>query len=265
MFEAVKLAVALGGSTACALYDLKTSDMLDVLAIGMIIFGLGIHAYESYILGDPLPFLLSAGTGLLFLAFGLLMYYTGSWGGGDGELLVAIGVLLPVGFLTPLFTPLFFLNVFLVGGIYSLVYSAVITRNNSRVWREFRASVVRNRKKDLFAASAFLAAFGLASLVLESPLFLAAGLLLAVSPFALRFARAVEAYGFYRRIPVSRLRKGDVIGEDVPEAGVFKKYIRGLTEEEVSRLKRVRKFVTVRDGVRYGPVFPLALLLTLLL
>ncbi|NOZ81628.1 MAG: prepilin peptidase [Candidatus Micrarchaeota archaeon] len=265
MFESVKLAAALIGSSICALYDLKTSNMLDALAIAMIILGIGIHTYESIVTVSVEPLLSAVTVGLSFLAFGLFMYYRGYWGGGDGELLVAIGVLLPGGLTgDPLFSLNFFINTFIVGGIYSILYSFIVTRKNKKVKREFLKSVSEDRYYLLFFAFSSVLLFSVLSIFSNNPVGIVLGLLLASMPLVFKYARAVERHGFYRRIRTEDLKEGDVIGEDVPEAGVKMDVIRGLTKHEVNAIKKVRKFVIIREGVRYGPVFPLALVVSLL-
>ncbi len=42
-----------------------------------------------------------------------------------------------------------------------------------------------------------------------------------------------------------------MLGEDVPELKLYKKYIRGLTKEEVNKIKKIRKNVVIKEGVRY--------------
>jgi Flp pilus assembly protein protease CpaA len=95
MLELLLIAIALIGSFAAGIYDFKTSNVPDKVCLLMIILGLIIHIFSGIITKDFSMFLYSLLFGGLFLAFGLIMYYGGQWGGGDGELLISIGVLLP--------------------------------------------------------------------------------------------------------------------------------------------------------------------------
>ena len=56
-----------------------------------------------------------------------------------------------------------------------------------------------------------------------------------------------------------------MLGEDIPRLRLYKKYIKGLTAEQIKRIKRVKRYVTIREGIRYGIVFPLSLVFTLFL
>ncbi len=268
MFEVYKLGIALLGSAAAGLWDLKTTDIPDRLVIPMIILGIGIHAYESFLTSNFQPLMISLAASGAFLVFSLFMYRFGYWGGGDGELLVAIGALLPLypGTTLP-FSLSFFLNMFIVGAVYSMVYAFLYALRNRRLFEKSKQEIIKSKNTIaasflitfifLFAALSYLNAF---SYLLYS---IAAGFSVALILILYIFAHVVEKEGFYRKIPSSKLKEGDMIGEDIPKLGVSKKLIRGLTKEEVRKIRAAKKSVLIREGVRFGPVFPLALLFTL--
>lgn len=262
MLELLLIAIALVGSFAAGLYDLKTSNIPDVLCIAMIAVGLIIHTYSGFATGDFSTLTNSLLFGGLFLIFGLLMYFTGQWGGGDGELLVSIGVLLPTVSTVNTYFPFavsFFINSFFVGAAYSIVYSMILSARNPSVSKDFFVSI---RNVQTWAPLSALLALSVVSFFfvrLLSVLFFLAFILV----IFWRFARSIEK-GFYRRIPVSKLKVDDMLGEDIPSLKISRRLIRGLTAEEVKKIKKMKKYVTVREGVRYGLVFPLALVFTLL-
>jgi hypothetical protein len=70
--------------------------------------------------------------------------------------------------------------------------------------------------------------------------------------------------GFYKKIPVSKLKIDDMIGEDIPKLKIYKKFIRGLTKKEVQKIKKMKKYVIIREGIRFTPVFFISLIITLL-
>ena len=66
----------------------------------------------------------------------------------------------------------------------------------------------------------------------------------------------MEEIGFKKRIPISELKVGDV--------PVDYKVWEGITEKELKKIKRSgRKYIWIKEGVRFAPAFPLALLFTL--
>jgi Flp pilus assembly protein protease CpaA len=261
MFELLLLAITLIGSSAAGLYDLKTSNIPDKLCILMIVAGLAIHTYTGFITGDYNILISSLMTGGLFLAFGIIMYVTGQWGGGDGELLVAIGVLVPSLSLARTYFPFavsFFINSFFVGAVYSVIYSVVLASRNPEITRKFVKSINHPKFLMLVVSLAALAIVSFSySKVLSFLFFMSMTLAL-----FWKFAKTIDK-GFYRRISTSKLKVDDMIGEDIPRLKIHKNLIRGLTKEEVRKIKRMKKFVMIKEGIRYGLVFPLSLLFTL--
>ncbi|HLD49111.1 MAG TPA: hypothetical protein VJB11_02005, partial [archaeon] len=73
-------------------------------------------------------------------------------------------------------------------------------------------------------------------------------------PFWL-YGRIIEKQVFRKKIPVSKLKVGDVI-EDM-------KWI-GLTAEEIKDISKKKKYVIVKEGIRFVPAFPIALAVTLI-
>lgn len=196
MLEAARWAIALIGSTIAGLWDLKTTDIPDPVCVGMIALALLLAYFDG-----SMSITLMAGS--LALAFSLAMYFAGQWGGGDGELLVANIMLLAS--IDESLALGFFVNLFLIGAVYSIVYCVVYAKINGK-------KLNLTSLEDIFVS----------------------------------------------RIPTKNLKPGDMLGEDIPKLGLKKIHIRGLTMEEVKRIKKSKKFVFIREGVRFGPVFALA-------
>lgn len=273
MFYSIPLVTAFIGSTVAAIYDLKTTEIPDEIPYIMIAIGLLFFGYQSYLIWDYNPILNSLIAGLGLLAFGFLMYYTGQWGGGDAKLLSAIGFLIPQ---TPqMFPQLFFpfpvsylINVFLVGAAYMIIYSIVLAILNRKIIAAFSKDVKASSKVILIGSVIlFTLFFGINSFLIKylqltfdfSMVFTNSLIPLAatVGLFVIwKFAKNVETVGFRKRIPVSHLKVGDVLNDS--------KLWEGITEKELKSIKRSgKKFVIVKEGIRFGPSFVLALLFTL--
>lgn len=265
MFELIRLAIALGGSAAAGLWDLKTSEIPDSVCIAMIALGLSLFGLEGMLTGNWSGLIMSLVVGGAFLTFGLLMYFSGQWGGGDGELLVAIGVLLPAWPLTQISIfpmPLaLFINLFFVGAIYAIFYALWLTAGNKKIRKQFFIKLRASMRAIIIAA---LGAAAIAVFVLWSFYALLLLVLAAALPPLYILLKTVEA-GFYRRINTARLKPGDMIGQDIPELRINRRCIRGLTAAEIKQIRKLRRYVTIREGVRFGPVFPIALVVTLVL
>jgi len=261
MLELLLLAIAIIGSFAAGFYDLKTSNVPDKVCISMIILGLIIHFITGLSTGDFSSLINALMFGGLFMAFGLLMYFSGQWGGGDGELLVAIGVLLPNSTLVHTHFPFalsFFINSFFIGAFYSIFYSFVLAYRNPKIAKSF----FKNLKGFILIPVLFFFCLSILLLAISQNLASLVSFLFFILIVFYKFSKSIEQ-GFYKRIPVSKLKVDDMIGEDIPKLKIYKNVIRGLTKEEVAKIKRIKRYVIIKEGIRYGLVFPLTLLFTL--
>lgn len=264
--------VALIGSALAAAWDLRTTEIPDEIPHAMAVLGVVLAGLRTWLEQDWMPLADSGLAGLGLLGFGFLMYRLGQWGGGDAKVLAAIGFLTPtLPRPTLLLLPLplaYLLNVFLVGAAYMLIYALVLALLDRHILTEFAHDVRASGRLLLVGVGTlfitFMAInwyltslFGLtphvSSLLSNSllPLAVSVGLL-----FVWKFARTVEMVGFRKKIPISQLRVGDVLEES--------RLWEGITERELEQIRRSgRKFVIIKEGVRFGPTFTLALLVTL--
>lgn len=270
--------IGIGGSAVAGYIDLKTTEIPDEIPLAMVLLGLLIRFSYSLFTGDWLFLFYPAVIGVGFFIFGMAMYYTGQWGGGDAKILGALGVLvgtLPAGIAAQSAFPLpvnLLLNVFLVGAVYITVYALAISLINRKIMDSFFSNIRGNVNEliiFIFAIAVILAAnlfifwraFGIVNL------WLMAGVAAGGTGFYLlwKFLRTVEKVGFTKRIRTRDLREGDMIGEDIPRLKLYKKIIKGLTKEEVKKVRKLKKNVWIREGVRFGPVFPISVAVTLFL
>ncbi len=269
----IPLTVAFVGTTIAAIWDLKTTEVPDQLPYIMIAIALLFYGYQSLISGSFLPILNSLTYGLVFLGFGAFMYYIGQWGGADSLLLSAVGFLLPVApqGLTQTILPFpvsYFINLFIVGAVYMLLYALFFSLRNRTVLSGFVTDL---------KASVNILAIGFVGLFV---LFYATGLsvtkifynsldftkafslslyplLSVVVMYTLwKFAKAVEIHGFRKKMPISKLKVGDML--------LNEKKLVGVTKEQINALKKSgKRYVEIKLGVPFAVAFPLALLVTL--
>jgi len=269
MFESISLVVALIGSAIGGIYDLKTSDMLDAVPYAMIAIALVLHGVESFLTGSYWPILNSSIAGLGLLGFGYIMYFFGQWGGGDAWMLSAVGFLLP-SFNNNLFFPFplsYLFNMFLVGAAYMLVYAFVFALMNRKIIFHFKKDMKASGKMLTIGSTVLFFIFFIFNWILVQHFNLSFDflssignsllvVLVAVALFVIyRFAKAVENLGFKKKISVSKLKVGDVLLEN--------KLYKGITEKELKQIRKNKKSVWIKEGVRFAPTFPLALLFTI--
>jgi len=275
MFEWILIIVALVGSAIAGFVDLKTTEIPDEIPYIMMGVGIIAHIIESIVLSSYNPILYSAIAGFGFLLFGFFMYYTGQWGGGDAKLLSALGFLLPTlssKFSAKLFFPFslsLFFNVFFIGAIYMIVYAIVLAFIEKKIWYTFVHELRANSKiLVILNVAVFILLIGFGVLAIKHFFTISfldllkieiKIILLSIGLFLVwRFSKTVEEVGFKKKIPVSHLKVGDVLLDS--------KLWEGLTKEQIKEIKKSgKKYVWIKEGVRFGLAFPLALIFTLLI
>ena len=148
-----------------------------------------------------------------------------------------------------------------------IVYAFALSFINKRIWTAFFKDLKANAKMILIYNSAliitlvllglfFTRYFEFLPLTAFTTLVVTIGIASAGLYILWKFVKAVEHVGFKKKIPVSKLRIGDV-----PD---YYKIWEGITEKEVKKIKKSgKKYIWIKEGVRFAPAFPIALIFTL--
>jgi Flp pilus assembly protein protease CpaA len=263
MFELLAIFIALAGTIIASYYDLKTTEIPDLLPIVMIIAGIVINALDFIFTKNFENLFLSLLNGILFAAIGFSMYFGGQWGGGDAFLLAAVGFLIPKNFFIRNDLPFFFsylTNLFFLGSIYMIIYSIFYALKNKKTIRNFKGQVKRFSWFFLFLFISFLAISFLFSYVFFNRIDIVLSLLTPTLTCFLMliwlFSKSVEK-SFIKKIPVSQLKVGDVLMES--------RRWDGITEKEIEKIRKSgKKYVYIKSGICFAPAFPIALIFTIL-
>jgi len=263
MIEFLTIFIALAGTLIASYYDLKTTEIPDPLPIIMIASGILINFLSFMINGNAENLFLSIINGIIFSAIGFSMYLAGQWGAGDAFLLSAIGFLIPKNFFVNDEFPFFLtylVNLFFLGSVYMIIYSIVYSLREKSVIKYFKGQITKFSWMISLLFILFLIASTILSyLILNSVniklVAISSALSIALIVFWL-FSKSVEK-SFIKRIPVSKLKVGDVLLES--------KRWDGISEEELRKIKRSgKKYVYIKTGVCFAPAFPIALVYTFL-
>ena len=269
MIEFIYLGVAVVGTVAASLFDVKLTptEIPDEIPHAMILFGV----ITSLLFFSEKTINYAEELGLTaVLAF--MMYKLGQWGGGDSKMLVAVVSLSPGLSLIygSNFSISYVLNVFFVGAFYSIINVLVLACKKGLLKK-----IVRERDVAMKSLLLFFLSFSLFSIFnyismtyvgIEVTryffMFLTYSLILSstitVSYFLWRLMKRVDEKCFRKRIKVEKLKEGDVL---LPS-----KEWKGLSRKEVELIKRSgRKYVWIKTGICFAPVFSLSLLTTYLL
>lgn len=242
------------GSILAGVWDLKTTEVPDEIPALMLTVGIFYWFVDAVSTSNFYPFLISLLVGTLLLIVGLAMYKKGQWGGADAWVLAAIGYMIPI-YAGKIFMIDFIFNFLIVSIVYTVIYSLVIGVKNRNVFSLF----VKDVKKHWLVTAIVPVLFAIFILVMffmdlnVIPLLWILVLVIFLMLF-LHYARVIEKYLFKRRIPSSKLKPGDVLDNMI--------WV-GLTPEQVKSVQKKHKFVTIKEGVRFVPVLPITLLVTL--
>lgn len=254
MFEAIALALLATGTALAGIWDLRTTEVPDEIPALLISSGIFIWYVYALTVGNfaPLFFSLALGTGTLLA--GWFMYRKGYWGGADAFMLASVAFMLPV-YRNALFLPAYALNFLVVSSAYMVLYALALGILHPEAF-SYLLDDLRNHGKVLAgAALAAAVLLGAAVLFVRVPAPGALAALLGAVAFTLfwRYAKVIEQRIFRRKIPASHIRAGDVL-----ETMIW----RGITAAEIKDLAKKRKFVVIKEGVRFVPVFFITLLVT---
>lgn len=244
--------LAAAGSAIAGLWDLKTTEVPDELPVAMSAFGLFYWFVASLFAESIAPFVLSLLSGLAFLVPGLLLYRAGKWGEADAWVPASILFMVPVLSNAPILFD-YAVNFSIVSSAYMIVYSLALGAMNPEVF----SLLVKDAKDN----KAFHWVVGLVGVLLVVSLSLGITPEYAFSVFAItsllavfwRYALVIEKHVFRKEISSAQLREGDVLDDMV---------WRGMTKEEVADIKRKKKKVIIKEGVRFVPVYPITLIMT---
>ncbi len=266
----ILLAIGAAGFGLGAYWDLRTTEFPDWLPYSIIVAALSVRGAFSLLTGDFSLITNSVMYGLLFLGFGLLLYFLKQWGDGDAWLMGALGFLFPdtAGFV-PLvsgvmpFPVVIVFNFFLVSLAYLVIYAVALGIRRPGVYKTFRGNVAGRARVItavffiIMAASLYVAfhlSHNFAVPFYDFPVILFMPFFAVIVLLFLQYARAVESDLFKRQIKAKDLKAGDVLITD--------KW-RGITEEEVEKIQKKGGKVWIKEGVRFAPVFVINLIVTL--
>ncbi len=285
MIEVLLFAVALAGTAAGGWIDLKTTEIPDIIPASMAVAGLILHIANAYLLGSMFPIYAAFAAAIGYLTFGYILYYTGQWGEADVLLLGAIGFLLPVapfffnasaaGTIWYAYPLIFLLNTFIVGGVYSIIYAFIVAFREKHVIKSLYSDIHANAKSFAKITLVFLAGAAVVSsyisnyiVPLPAHFFMERALMLLPAIILLflvyRFAIVVDKTAFRKKVLSGKLQEGDVLAESISAKGLKMdgKLFIGLTEDQIKKIQKAKKTVWIKEGIRYGPTFFLALVAT---
>ncbi|MBI4019536.1 MAG: prepilin peptidase [Candidatus Aenigmarchaeota archaeon] len=252
------LLLAFIGSAAAGLWDLRTTEVPDEIPILMSAIGLFYWFMAALIAEDIYPFMLSLCSGLAILVPGLILYKHGKWGAADAWVPASVMFVLPAYNGQPLLVN-YILNFFVVSSVYMIIYSLILGIRNRRVFSLFVKDIISNRWAKIILL-AYAGVIGVLAYIFMqkatsvTPLLISYLTVVFVVAFW-RYATVVESNVFRKTINAGDVKEGDVLEDMI--------WI-GLTKNQAEDIRRKGGKVVIKEGVRFVPVFPITLLITVL-
>lgn len=247
----IQFAVIIAFSTLfiASIFDVRSQkgDVPEIILFTGIGAGLLLHIMHSIVNWSTSAIVWSLGAGLAFGLYGYFAYRRGMWGGADFLGLLILGVS------TPYFLGLIGLfdlivNTMMTGFLYAVAFGAYGGLKSESVRNDFIQRVKNERK---------YIALGLLATAIFSAFAYTQGLNGIIYFFAFSFMillyyfmTSVEEKMMVKTVDASEVEEGDVLAEGE---------IKGVEEKELEDLEGD---VKLKRGIRFMPVFPVGLALT---
>jgi len=265
--EIFLLTLALIWILFATIQDIKIREVANWLNFSLIIFALGFRFFYSFFAQTNFAFFYQGLIGFaLFFLFGNIFYYSRLFAGGDAKLFMALGAILPLS--SNLNENLMlFLNFFLiflfVGAIYGLIWSTVLFLKNRKIFRK-KFNFLFNKNRKMVYLGMFIGLVVMVSGFFQS-LLLFLGVFIFILPFLFLYAKAIDESCMIRKVKTTALREGDWLCKDVKIGkNLIKAKWEGLTKKQIIFLKKKKKFVLIKQGIPFVPVFLLTFILFIL-
>ncbi len=261
MYEVIfLLTLALIWIIAATIQDLKTKEIPNWINFSLIIIALGFRFFYSLFSNNDFNFFYQGLIGFaIFFALANLLYYGRLFAGGDAKLMMALGPILPLSgiLLDNLKLLVVFLFSFLIiGGIYGLLSSFIVSLRNFNGFRKEFGKLFKKNKRPLLWWLVGVIILAILIFISNEFVLFSLVIVLFVLPYLYIYAKAVEESCMIEKVKVKDLREGDWLYKDIK---IGKKIIKadwsGLSKKDIMSIRRNKKFVKIKQGIPYSPVF----------
>ncbi len=244
--------------------DSKTREISNWLNFSLIAFVLAYRIFYSIYFNNVSFFLFGLGGVSLFVFMGYISYYGKLFAGGDAKLLMGLGGILPYqNLMDYLYIGMgFIFLLFLVGAIYTLIYSGFLVAINWKKFvREFKKLISKSKIYFYFSVLIFLTLIFLI-FNFQNSLFIFSFLILSLMHPLYIYSKAIEISCMIKLTSPNKLTEGDWLEKDVKIGNKFiKKSVHGLSKKDIEFLKKTKKKVWIKNGIPFSPAFLIAFLI----
>jgi len=244
-----------------SIQDLKKREVANWLNFSFIAFALAYRAFYSLATKNLQFFLFGVLGFAIFFIIAHALYYAKAFAGGDAKLLMGFGIIIPYTSYSSLLilSPVFLFVLFLVGAVYSLLYSIIIITKNKQKFKKEFLSYFRKYKFTLttslilFLVSLFLTF--IASLIIPLTI-------LFLIPLIYVYTKSLENC-MIKLYNYNGLTEGDWLVNDIKLTKniIIKKTVHGLSKKDIKLLKKYKRNVLIKEGIPFIPAFFITLII----
>ncbi len=242
--------------------DFKTTEVPNWLSYSLIAFAVAYRAFYSLAFNNANFFFYGFLGFIFFMLIAFALYYGGAFGGGDAKLLMGLGLVLPFSSIGSIFYLgiAFVVLLFSIGALYTLVYTFFLISGNKKFKHNFRKKIKSDRIK-IFVPLIFGLILGVISFSNSLNYFAFLFVLLGLSPLIYIYVKEVDEACMIKLSDWRKLREGDWLVQDVKINGnLIRKSIHGLTEEDITLIKKYKKKVLIKSGLPFTFIFFITLM-----
>lgn len=282
MIYILLIAIGLLGLLIGTITDFQKREVADWVNFSMVAAGLGLRIMYSvaekdiWFVAIPLAWI------AIVWIFGIGMYYTGQWGGGDVKMLAGIAAIFgtysfahamlpdPLGLAhNSMFIGHLLLNIAVVGAAYGLIWSAALAAKKRNTFKKAFSTFFSQQKRMFYLAAVAGVILTVIPLTLEPTLFLmgvSLGVLILILPLVYGFGKSIEEC-MIRFMKTSELTEGEWIVDEIMHKG---EYITGpkelgITNKQIELFKKYKiKGARVKIGIPFVPAFFIATIVTMI-
>ncbi|MEM3374738.1 MAG: A24 family peptidase [Candidatus Woesearchaeota archaeon] len=275
--------------------DIRTLEVPDWISYSLISVGFFFNLILSFYYNNS-QFILNSLFGFLIsLIFGILLYYSGQWGGGDSKVLFGLGSLFGLNlysknFIFSLenllndFYLKFLVNILFMGAIYGFIWIIFMCIKNYRpIIKELKINLEDKKFRKIRNLTGLIViifiliinfvkieAFYYINPEIKYLLSIMLILLYLIN-YLFIFVKSVEKVSMIKEVEPEKLTEGDWIVEDVKVDNIYitgPKEL-GITKEQIQKLIQLKKQgkidkIKVKYGIPFIPSFLLSLIYTYL-
>ena len=251
-----------------SIQDWRTREVSDWLNFSLLVFALGFRFFWSLFEKEWSFFIFGLFGFVVFFVLANAFYYSRVFAGGDAQLMMALGAILPFGgsYFDNSILLFEFLMLFLViSVVYGLTWSLCLMFSHWDAFKKQFSKVFHDKKKFVFHALPFTILFFALGFIFYS-FFLIAFVVL-ILPFLYFFAKGIDEACMVHSISLSRSKEGDWLYKTIStKQGKVHATWEGLTKKDIAFLRRYwKKSIVIREGVPFVPVFLLSFLFYVIL